>query len=107
MSFNGHINKKELTKMTNLSCRVVNSMNFSESGSHTAQCDKFGEFLKDLETRYGDTDLLTQARHSFEGIARKKLDFYRFTRDMIRLTKEPLVYGKDSIEQEVGLRDCA
>lgn len=107
MNFNSNINKKELTKMTSLSCGVVNSMNFSEAGSHAKQCDKFSEFLKDLETRYGDTDLVTKAKHSFGGISRKKLDFYRFTRDMIRLTKEPLVYGKANIEQEVDLRDCA
>ncbi|MEJ2178803.1 MAG: hypothetical protein P8Y12_13010 [Gammaproteobacteria bacterium] len=107
MNFDHDINKKELTKMTILSCDVVNSMNFSQAGSHAEKCDKFGEFLNDLETRYGDTDLLTKARHSFEGISRKKLDFYRFTWDMIRLTKEPLVYGKASVEQEVDLRDCA
>ncbi len=107
MNYNSKISKKELTKMTSLSCKVVNSMNFSEAGSHTEQCDKFGEFLRDLEARYGDSDLLSSAKYSFDGLSRKKLDFYRFTRDMIRMTKEPLEYARVCIEQESGLRDCA
>ena len=104
MNYNSKISKKELTKMTSLSCKVVNSMNFSEAGSHTEQCDKF---LRDLEARYGDSDLLSSAKYSFDGLSRKKLDFYRFTRDMIRMTKEPLEYARVCIEQESGLRDCA
>ena len=94
--------------MTSLSCDVVNSMNFSNVGPYEAQCAKFDQLLESLEARYGDNELLSRARDSFDGLSRKKLDFYRFTRDMIRMTKKPLDYGKAQNEQlEEELLDCA
>lgn len=107
MDYN-NISKKELNKMTSLSCDVVNSIHFSNVGPHEVQCAKFDRLLESLESRYGDNELVSRARDSFDGLSRKKLDFYRFTRDMIRMTKEPLEYGKaenDQLEEE--LPNCA
>ncbi|MGI9316472.1 MAG: hypothetical protein ACR2QW_03985 [bacterium] len=105
MNNTNNITEKDLSKMTAVSCDVVNSINFSDAGPHNEQCIRFVEFLDGLEQRYGDSDLIARARYSFGGLSRKKLDFYRFTRDMIRMTKEPLEYGETDSEPEAALQD--
>ncbi|MGB5706453.1 MAG: hypothetical protein WBM41_06445 [Arenicellales bacterium] len=98
MNYTRTITEKELSAVTALSCDVVNSMNFTEAGPLEDHCNKFVELLDGLENRYGNSELVARARFSFDKLSRHKMEFYKFTRDMIRMTKDPLDYA-DTIDE--------
>jgi len=89
-----NINKRDLSKLAVLSTKIVNSINFPDTGNTEKYCEMTLRLVEKFENKYSKDDLLLSIKDSVKNISDDTLNFYIVTRGLIRMVNEPFDFEK-------------
>ncbi len=78
------ISERDMTVLAQLSSHIIHGIDFPEVKLSQDRHSRLAGCLDDLETRYGNSELLFNARTVFASQPINKIALYRFTRNLIR-----------------------
>ncbi len=81
------ISQRDLDSLAELSSKMVHSVDFSENENFDSDRITFLHLLSQLDTRYGNHELLFDARSIVLCKPFRKLDLYTLTRDLVRMAR--------------------